>query len=823
MGRSDARQDPAKAGKAPATSHRSVLALVALLLIAFSIAIALQVDTKRRASAELAIGEQTDAAVLLAARADAEISQALGALAAAAETARLTNVWDANAGIVASVAARAPAVRGVSIFDRAGRHIVSTSGVVTPIAAAALQAAGDAQQWSGAPAVRGRPPAPVILRRVEHGAIVSVLDPNLMLADAPASQRALLATSGGEVLHATPALQRAGLAEQRALLAQAPQGAGATGIVREDARGAAWAISVATTSVDGLRVVSSAPTTSTLSMVLAAILQFMLLAGAPITAVAALLLLLNQNQRRVEVAEQEAERAEAHFRLAADSARAGVFEWRSDANVIILSDQAANILHAPSDTLKLPEFLGLSAREDRDDLEEEFRSAKRTGALDLRFRVGAGANVAWVEARGVAIEDRSSAGPVRFIGSVVDVTPRHEAEMRVTRLERQLRAAIDSYSGPFALWDGRKRLMLWNAAYATAFRLDPQLLRPRASYEAIALAAAAQIRRERVHPVDPQVREVELNSGEWLHLVERRTGDGGLVTVGIDITALKRQEEALKRNDKRLRDLVSRLENSEGQIKRLARETEEARQKAEEASEAKSAFLANMSHELRTPLTHIIGFSEIMAKELFGPIANDQYRQYSSDIYSSGNHLLDLINDILDMAKIEAGKFTLTPKPLDPLTAIEQAVRLTRGKADQKKLQLIVDAEGLPEIEADHRAFKQMLINLLSNAIKFTAYGAVMVRGRPTADGIVVRVVDTGCGIPAHELPRLARPFEQVDTELSRNNSGTGLGLALTKSLIELHGGRMTIESEVGRGTIVSVYLPKVFGAASNPERTAAE
>jgi two-component system cell cycle sensor histidine kinase PleC len=203
-------------------------------------------------------------------------------------------------------------------------------------------------------------------------------------------------------------------------------------------------------------------------------------------------------------------------------------------------------------------------------------------------------------------------------------------------------------------------------------------------------------------------------------------------------------------------------------------------------------------------------------------MGNDQYRQYANDIHGSGNHLLDLISDILDMAKIEAGKMALQPRPLDPLSAIEEAVGLTRPRADEKNLQVIVDADGLPEIEADHRAVKQMLINLLSNAIKFTDQGAIMVRGRPTPEGVAIRVVDTGCGIPADQLPRLARPFEQVETELARNHSGTGLGLALTKSLAEMHGGRLAIESEVGKGTIVSIFLPQHFGGVE-AARTAAE
>jgi two-component system cell cycle sensor histidine kinase PleC len=218
-----------------------------------------------------------------------------------------------------------------------------------------------------------------------------------------------------------------------------------------------------------------------------------------------------------------------------------------------------------------------------------------------------------------------------------------------------------------------------------------------------------------------------------------------------------------------------------------------------------------MSHELRTPLNAIIGFSEIMTKELFGPVGSEQYRSYSADIHNSGTLLLELINDVLDMAKIEAGRFNLAPRPLDPEVAIDQALRLMRRRAEEKGLRLLHEYTELPEIEADHRAVKQMLLNLLSNAIKFTDQGAVMVQARQTDTGLEIRVVDTGRGIPAEALPRLAKPFEQVDTELNRNTSGTGLGLALTKSLAEMHGGRLEIESEVGRGTMVAIYLPRTF------------
>ncbi|MGH6949335.1 MAG: PAS domain-containing sensor histidine kinase, partial [Vitreimonas sp.] len=561
------------------------------------------------------------------------------------------------------------------------------------------------------------------------------------------------------------------------------------------------------------------------TLLLQALMRFALLAAAPLAAMGVLYLLMRQNAQRARLAEAEAVRAEAHFRIAADGAKVGVLEWRPGADEVQCSEQAARLLGAPHDTLHLRELLELVVSEDRFGVDEEFRRARQSGLLDARFRVNrANGGLAWIEARGAAVENVGGRTQTRLFATVIDVSQRHEAEARVSRLERQLRAAIENFSGPFALWDSRKRLLLWNQSFADAFQLGPDILRHRASYEAIAAASTGAIRREKNDPSNPDVRIIELASGDWLHVVERRAADGGVITVGVDITPLKRKEEELARNEKRLSDALTRAESQEYRIKALAREAHEERQKAEEASRAKSTFLANMSHELRTPLNAVIGFSEIMAKELFGPIGNEQYKQYSTDIFDSGNHLLELINDILEMAKIEAGKLTLSPKPLDPSVAIEQAVRLTKRKAEEKGLSVVVDAENVPEIEADHRAVKQILLNLLSNAVKFTDQGAIMVHARGNAQGLTLRVVDTGCGIPPEHLPRLARPFEQVEEELTRNNSGTGLGLALTKSLAEMHGGRLSIQSEVGRGTIVTIVLPLRFGGQrATPEATAAE
>jgi len=804
---------------APDKTNRPFMALVFLFVTAFAAATAAQIKGHHDNAAETVLAAQASAAGLITERVNANLAIAVGASASAAELARTS---DADAYAIANAAAHAQPAIAAAVVNSAGAIEAITSSEHAGLVRAAMQAASSSGVWIGAPDTGELQSAPVIVRHMGARAIVTVVDPARLLPELHPGVRVLIASPDGDVIYASPALQRAGARAQQQVLAATRQRDG--GALIRDGEGAAWVAAESSAQLGGFRVMAAAPAPTDLSLWLAALLRFALMAAAPLAAMGVLYLLMRQNAQRARLAEAEVSRVETHFRIAADGARVGVVEWRSGTDEVQLSEQAARLLGAPRDTLTLRELLELIHPEDRFTVEEEFHRARQSGLLDARFRVVCGGHsMAWIEIRGAAVEDASGRIETRVFGTVIDATQRHEAEARVSRLERQLRAAIENFSGPFALWDPRRRLLLWNQSFADAFKLGPELLRPRASYEAIAAAAAANIRREKHDPTNPDVRVIELANGEWLHIVERRAADGGIITVGVDITPLKRKEEELARNERRLSDALSRAESQEYRIKALAREAHEERQKAEEASRAKSTFLANMSHELRTPLNAVIGFSEIMAKELFGPIGNEQYKQYATDIFDSGNHLLELINDILDMAKIEAGKLTLSPKPLDPMVAIEQAVRLTKRKAEEKGLSVVVDAENVPEIEADHRAVKQILLNLLSNAVKFTDQGAIMVHARGTANGLTLRVVDTGCGIPPEHLPRLARPFEQVEQELTRTNAGTGLGLALTKSLTEMHGGKLSIQSEVGRGTIVTISLPRHFGGRRAPEATAAE
>jgi two-component system cell cycle sensor histidine kinase PleC len=371
--------------------------------------------------------------------------------------------------------------------------------------------------------------------------------------------------------------------------------------------------------------------------------------------------------------------------------------------------------------------------------------------------------------------------------------------------------ALQVMASAFACWDAQGRLVAANPAFARMFGVEGDALKPEADHAEFARLTRQTIRQS----LKPEggangVREVEFRDGRWAQIHERRTPTGGLVMTAVDITALKLREAERSRDEEALRDAVSRLEASRAQLTDLARKYETEKFRAVEANRAKSEFLANMSHELRTPLNAIIGFSEIMSQELFGPIGAASYKGYVNDILSSGQHLLALINDVLDMSKIEAGKMVLFLEPVCVGDLAEDALRLVRNRAEASDLMLFADIrEDLPEVEADARALKQILLNLLSNAVKFTpAGGRVTVRAQAEEGGVQLSVEDTGIGIDPDDLPRLAAPFEQVESQQSKTIQGTGLGLALSKAFVELHGSNLTIESRPGQGTRVSFLLP---------------
>ncbi len=236
-----------------------------------------------------------------------------------------------------------------------------------------------------------------------------------------------------------------------------------------------------------------------------------------------------------------------------------------------------------------------------------------------------------------------------------------------------------------------------------------------------------------------------------------------------------------------------------------------AKDTSEQAYAAKSRFLANMSHELRTPLNAIIGFSEMIESEMLGPIFNDKYVEYATSIKESGQHLLDLISDILDMSKIEAGKHVLELEAINLKDVVQRATHMIQGRAHEQGIKIRTDNIENSDIviQADRRAMTQIFLNLLSNAVKFTPeQGNVWIECTQSQEYITIKVCDSGVGIPPNKLAAVLKPFEQASNEYTRDYEGTGLGLSITKELAELHGGTMSIESEVNVGTAVTVRIP---------------
>jgi len=306
-------------------------------------------------------------------------------------------------------------------------------------------------------------------------------------------------------------------------------------------------------------------------------------------------------------------------------------------------------------------------------------------------------------------------------------------------------------------------------------------------------------------------------SGEQSRLMSRRGEITGRCKDGHEFPA----EASISKLDLGEETIFTVMLRDVSDIKRSERALQRALDEAEIANRAKSEFLANMSHELRTPLNAIIGFSELIETQAFGEIGNARYTEYAGDIRDSGQHLLALINDILDLSKIEAGRMDLVEERMVVGEVIEASMRIIRERAQAARLKLVAEIpDNMPTLFADERAIKQILLNLLSNAVKFTEPGGTVTIAAHVAPAgeIAFTVADTGVGMTAMEIKKALSPFGQVDSSLARKHEGTGLGLPLARSMTEVHGGTFAIESEEGKGTTATVTMPaeRVLAAAQS-------
>jgi two-component system cell cycle sensor histidine kinase PleC len=442
-----------------------------------------------------------------------------------------------------------------------------------------------------------------------------------------------------------------------------------------------------------------------------------------------------------------------------------------------------------------------------------------SGQVDQIFRMRhAGGHYVWMRARAQVI--RSNSGRVHMIGIAMDVTEQHRLAQRYAEADQRLADAIECTSEAFVLWDKNDRLVMCNAHFQQAYGLPDTVLVPGTERTKVNAAAARPVIERRIPDSDgsgySRTTEVQLADERWLQINERRTRDGGTVSVGTDITLLKRHQERLRESERRLMatigDLSASRQTLESQKSALSianANYQAEKERAEAANKAKSEFLANMSHELRTPLNAILGFSEILQDQMFGPLGSAKYDEYARDIHDSGKHLLNVINDILDMSKIEAGHIKLHREQIDLGSLIEESLRFNAIPAAQKGIrveQRICDGMTL---NADRRAMKQILLNLLSNAVKFTNDGGrIAVRTHRDDKGVLVTIADTGIGIPRAALTKIGQPFEQVQNQYAKSKGGSGLGLAISRSLTSLHGGNIKIRSRESIGTVISLRIP---------------
>jgi len=525
--------------------------------------------------------------------------------------------------------------------------------------------------------------------------------------------------------------------------------------------------------------------------------------------------------RRAALAEAERARIRARMDAALDRGRCGLWDWNLATGRIHWSESMYDLLSMParSEFLSFGEIRALLHPEDGDlvGIAEDL-TAGRLETIDHAFRMrdSRGAFV-WLRARAQVIRDATDGQP-HLVGIAIDISEEKRLAARSAASDRRLRDAVETISAAFVLWDEHNRLVLCNSKFQLLHGLTDSCVAAGTTYSQVMAHSQPVVQEsETVEDADGggRVYEARLADGRWLQINERRTKDGGYVSVGADISDLKRNQQKLLEGERKLMATIADLRASRQtlelqaqQLAELAERYLEQKAAAEAANRAKSHFLANMSHELRTPLTHIIGFAEMMENQIFGEIGHARYLGYAADIHKAGDYLRGVIGDVLEMSRLEAGQVQLAACEFELAPTLDHVIADFSACAEAKQVALELEAP-MGKAYADTEAFAKILDTLLKNALKFTPQGGrVAVRGRCADDACEIVVEDSGCGMSPKEIEQACHPFEQTSPLMEDGMKGPGLGLSIARSLVELHGGRLQIESAPGQGAKVRFTLP---------------
>ena len=527
---------------------------------------------------------------------------------------------------------------------------------------------------------------------------------------------------------------------------------------------------------------------------------------------------------RVKQSDVIVDKVRERLDLALNRGRCGLWDWDIARGTIYWSDSMYDMLGLK----RQGEFLSfgeVNTRVHPDDRDlyaiADQLAAEQTNTIDHAFRIlDARQEWVWVRARAELVYDDATQS-AHLVGIVVDITEQRRTAAERATADLRLHDAIETIGEAFVLWDADNRLVMCNSKFQDLHYLPTDLTRRGTPYDALKPYLAHFIPQHRRDQGEYEIGgaksyEMPLPEGRWLQVNERRTKDGGYVSVGTDITALKTEEQRFLESERKLTATISdlrrsrlTLETQAEQLSRLAERYLEQKAEAESANRAKSEFLAKMSHELRTPLNAILGFAEIMDAEIYGTLGHPKYKDYSHDISRSGQALLTIIADILDMAELEAGRIRINKRPVIINDIAQATIDQMKDNAEAKSQKIIANLSAETPLMADQRALERIIFHLISNAIKFTPEGGrITVTAREVSGAVNLYFEDNGIGIPKDALAKLGRPFEWVEMDARKPTEGAGLGLAIARSFAELHGGTLTIRSTEGSGTTVLVRLP---------------